>query len=519
MQGRSTLNARNVLFIMCDQLRADHLSAYGHPHLHTPHIDRLAAMGTMFTGCYAQAAVCGPSRMSFYTGRYVASHGATWNFVPLRVGEPTLGDHLQALSIRTAVVGKTHAAPDVHGLSRLGLLGSVQARLAAEAGFEPYARHDGVVALDGSDDTCTAYQARLRAAGYAGRNPWHDFANSGLHADGTLASGWDLRHAGLPARVDESDSETAWATARAMDFIDAQGTAPWCLHLSYIKPHWPYIAPAPYHALFGGDDCLPAQRAEHERDDPHPVYRAFREHPEGIAFSRDEVRNTVMPTYMGLVKQIDDHVGRLLDFLQQRGRLSDTVIVFTSDHGDLLGDHWLGEKELFFEPSVRVPLIVVDPSPAAARARRCDDLVEAIDVVPTILEALGTTLPEHWLEGRSLRTCLHGGVAPRRDAVFSELDLAFCDGGRYAGRAVMVRTRDWKLVHYDGLPAQLYDLHNDPGELEDRAGDPARRRIGDELRLRLFDWMRERNSRVTLSREEALSLGREKRQGVAIGRW
>ena len=240
---------------------------------------------------------------------------------------------------------------------------------------------------------------------------------------------------------------------------------------------------------------------------------------EGLAFSRDDVRRAVVPTYMGLIKQIDDHIGRLLDFLQQRGRLRDTLIVFTSDHGDLLGDHWLGEKELFFEPSVRVPLIVVDPSSGAGGGRRCDHLVEAIDVVPTILDALGIALPEHWLEGHSLLRCLRGAAAPLREAVFSELDLAFYDGGRRAGRAVMVRTGDWKLVHYDGLPAQLYDLRNDPAELHDLGSDAARRGVADELRLRLFDWMRERKSRVTLSREAALSLGRESRQRVAIGRW
>ena len=116
------MSARNVLFIMCDQLRADHLSAYGHPHLHTPHIDRLAAMGTRFTHCYAQAAVCGPSRMSFYTGRYVASHGATWNFVPLRVGEPTTGRLTCApRACAPQSLGKTHAVADVDGLTRAGL--------------------------------------------------------------------------------------------------------------------------------------------------------------------------------------------------------------------------------------------------------------------------------------------------------------------------------------------------------------------------------------------------------------
>ena len=106
---------RNVLWIMCDQLRWDYLSCYGHPHLHTPHIDSLAARGVRFTRAYVQSPVCGPSRMSFYTGRYMRSHGANWNRFPLRVGEPTLGDHLAELGVRNVLVGKTHMAPDARG--------------------------------------------------------------------------------------------------------------------------------------------------------------------------------------------------------------------------------------------------------------------------------------------------------------------------------------------------------------------------------------------------------------------
>src|SRR5262245_22610781 len=112
---------RTILFIMCDQLRADYLSCYGHPHLTTPHIDGLAALATRFTRCYVQGSVCGPSRLSFSTRPSVMSHGATWNSVPLAAGERTLGDYLRAAQLRTAVAGKTHAAPDHEGLARLGL--------------------------------------------------------------------------------------------------------------------------------------------------------------------------------------------------------------------------------------------------------------------------------------------------------------------------------------------------------------------------------------------------------------
>lgn len=520
-------SVRNILFIMCDQLRADFLSCYGHPRLATPHIDRLAALGTKFTRCYIQGSVCGPSRMSFYTGRYVMSHGATWNFVPLAAGERTLGDYLRAAGLRTAVTGKTHAAADAEGILRLGLNPDTEAGLLlAEAGFEPYARHDGVVPDGSVGKRGERYNAFLREKGYAARNPWHDFANSGMNSDGSVASGWYLRNSRLPTRVHESESETAWTTDRALDFIREQDERPWCLHLSYIKPHWPYVAPAPYHALYGPEDCVAPARSDREREDMHPVYRAFRNHPEGWAFSRDEVRRNVVPTYMGLVKQIDDHVGRVLEFLEGMGRMNDTMIVFTSDHGDFLGDHWLGEKELFFEQCVRIPLIVYDPSPEAVRGATSDALIEAIDLVPTFLDALDQTVPDHILEGRSLLSAIRGGHAPARDAVFCELDYAFYGARRELGlgandaRAVMVRTNDRKLVHYDGFPPQLFDLTNDPLELVDRGTDPGAAPIRQELYDLLFAWIRRRRNRITMT--DAQVLGRydtTRATGVIIGQW
>ncbi len=518
---------RNILFIMCDQLRADYLSCYGHPRLATLNIDRLAAMGTRFTRAYVQGSVCGPSRMSYYTGRYVMSHGATWNFVPLPAGERTLGDYLRAAGLRTAVVGKTHAASDVEGITRLTLSPETGAGLLlAEAGFEPYARHDGIVPDSAVGKRGGVYNSYLKTKGYDSRNPWHEYANAGAAAEGGIASGWNMRNAKLAARVDEADSETAWTTNRAVDFIREQGDAPWCLHLSYIKPHWPYIAPAPYHAAFGADDCMAPVRSDHERDDAHPVYRAFRQHPEGLAFSRDEVRRTVIPAYMGLVKQIDDHIGRLLAFLAAAGRMDDTMIVFTSDHGDYLGDHWLGEKEMMFEQGVRVPLIIVDPSEQAARNVVSDALVEAIDLVPTFLDALGQTIPDHIIEGRSLLPLLRGGAAPARDAVFCELDYAFYGARRELARdadnarAVMVRTQQWKLIHYDGFAPQLFDLVNDPLELIDRGADAGAADRRRELYDLLFNWMRQRRNRITVERAKVVGHSDpDHPMGVIIGHW
>jgi arylsulfatase A-like enzyme len=418
---------RNILFIMCDQLRADYLGCAGHPTMRTPHIDALARRGVMFSRAYCQAPVCGPSRMSFYTGRYLFSHGASYNGVPLRIDEWTLGDYLRPLGLRVGLIGKTHFSPDQESLARMGIdPDSGLGVLARECGFEPWERDDGLHP-DTSADPNLAYNRYLRGQGYEGDNPWHTVANSAEGANGEILSGWNMRHARLPARVDKAHSETAYMTDRAMQTIDALGEAPWCMHLSYIKPHWPYIAPAPYHALYGESDVPPANRDSRERDHPHPVVAAFMKHEENVNFARDEVRRTVIPAYMGLISEIDDHIGRLMAFLAERGRLDDTLIVFTSDHGDYLGDHWLGEKELFHEESVRIPMIVVDPDPAADETRNTTNtrLVEAIDLIPTLVEAAGGAITSHRLEGRSLLPLIRGRAESWRDAVFAEADYAW----------------------------------------------------------------------------------------------
>ena len=164
---------RNVLFIMCDQLRWDYLSCAGHRTLHTPNIDALAARGVRFSNAYCQSPICGPSRMSFYTGRYVSSHGATANFVPLRVGERNIGDHLKPLGVRPVLVGKTHMIADREGMQRLGI--DPDSRIGVhhrEAGFEPFERDDGIHP-DRMMKAQPRYNDDLRDKGHRGGNPWH----------------------------------------------------------------------------------------------------------------------------------------------------------------------------------------------------------------------------------------------------------------------------------------------------------------------------------------------------------
>ncbi|MCB1389383.1 MAG: alkaline phosphatase family protein [Rhodobacteraceae bacterium] len=519
----------NILFIMCDQLRFDYLGCAGHPTIRTPNIDALATQGVRFSRCYVQSPICGPSRMSTYTGRYMRSHGATWNMAPLRVGEMTMGDHLRPLGLRTVLCGKTHMTPDIEGMTRLGIdPGSERGTLIAQCGFEPWDRLDGLHP-HGSKKKPQHYNETLNRRGYDGDNPWADWVAQVEGSDGTPRSGWLMAHADRPARVRAEDSETVYSTDRAMEFIDAAGEQPWCLHLSYIKPHWPYVAPAPWHAMYGADDVIAVHRDPVERQDPHPVLAAFQKHRFSEVWNRPGARERVIPTYMGLVSQIDAEVGRLVDFLHARGLDRDTLIVFTSDHGDYLGDHWLGEKELFHDRSARVPLIVVDPRPEAdaTRGSVCDALVEAIDLLPTFIDWAGGTPPPHIVEGRSLLAHLRDpATAPRREVVFSEYDYAYRKARRLLDRPIMdcrlVMAFDgrFKLVLAPGFRPMLWDLDDDPDEFRDIGADPAQAATVARLTAAVLDWSLRHHNRVTRSDTEVEEIGgREFHAGILIGFW
>ena len=521
---------QNILFIMADQLRWDYLSCAGHPHLHTPHLDGLAAQGVRFSRCYAQASMCGPSRMSYYTGRYVSSHRSHWVTSPLSVGNRTMGDCLRPLGLRTALVGKSHVSPDVEGLAWLGIAPDSEAGvLLAEGGFEPYERDDGFHpdGLLAKRKGPLPYNEYLKRKGYGTDNPWWWHANGTLDEDGRPVSGFYMRHANRPANVAEEDSETAYMTRRAMDFITEAADEPWCLHLSYIKPHWPYMAPAPYHALYGPDHVLPAKRSAAERQNSHPLYSVLRKTRMSQSFSKDEIRERIVPTYMGLVKQIDDHVGRLLSFLEDRGQRDNTLIVFCADHGDHLGDHWLGEKSLFYDSSVRIPMIVADPRPEAdeTRGQVLEQLTEAIDLLPTFVEAAGGEV-DHHMEGRSLLPLLRGEETPDwRDIVVSEYSCDWKDCSDLGGKpsdmqAWMVFDGRWKGVFHKRFPDQLFDLQNDPDELTDLEQSADHAEIQNQLRQRLHQWFMDRCARDNLSDEQHLKRTEFiKKRGTPAGLW
>jgi arylsulfatase A-like enzyme len=317
-----------------------------------------------------------------------------------------------------------------------------------------------------------------------------------------------------------------------MDFItDAESDGrPWCLHLSYIKPHWPYIAPKPYDSMYGAKDVQPAIRSEKERQEAHPVFAAYMDMRYSRNMSRDEAREKVIPTYMGLIKQIDDQMGVLMRFLEERGLTESTMIVFTSDHGDYLGDHWMGEKDLFHEQSAKIPLIVIDPSASsdATRGSVSDALVEGIDLAPTFIEYFGGTPPDHILEGRSLMPLLRGESPAWREVVFSEYDYSMQDVRVMLNQPIeqcrlfMVFDGRWKYIHASGYRPMLYDLQSDPQEFADRGDDPACADVVARLQARLFDWALHPKMHITTpnARIAQYAAGQiQVKGGILIGIW
>ena len=534
---------KNILFIMFDQLRFDYLSCYGHPSLHTPNIDKLASKGVRFTNAYVQSPVCGASRMSYYTGRYVHSHGAAFNNFPLNVGELTLGDHLRKIGVNAYLLGKTHMKVDKEGMERLGIdQDSIIGARIAECGFDILVRDDGLWA-EGPEGFYTEmkspYNEYLKSKGYSGDNPWASHANAGISQSGEIASGWFMKNARLPANIKEEDSETPWLTTRMIDFLnmekqkDTADRKPWMMHLSFIKPHWPYIVPAPYNSMYGKEDILPAVRLEHETSQgANPIYKAFTENIIGKAFQRDEVREEVIPAYMGLIKQCDDQMGRLFSHMESTGHMDNTLIVICSDHGDYLGDHWLGEKDLFHDPSVKTPLIIYDPSESAnsSRGQSLDLLVESIDLASTFIDYYSEEIPSHILEGRSLLPSVHSKKNTSwRKYVVSEYDYSTSgipsklNVEAKDARLFMVFDGRYKLIHAEGnFQPMLFDLKSDPQEFYNLASEintnKKVQKVYKQLYEYLAEWARRPSQRTTVSEKKIFDMrGQSQKKGITLG--
>ena len=468
----------NILFIMTDQHRWDCLGANGNRLIKTPHLDRLAAEGANFTHFFVQAPVCVPSRVSFFTGRYPHSHRNRVNYTPLDKGEVLMQRRLREAGYRTASVGKLHYHPP-------------NVTEAKRTGFDFVELHDAVPQLDRFSDY------------FAWRQRRDPRSNIGYRA---LAK--DIPDGKNPFRqaIDEKYSETTWVGQRTRHYIRqlATGDRPFFLFSSFWKPHAPFEVPQPFDTMYDDVEIpLPEQMTLDAIMRLPPPLRALilRFRP---AYDMDRQRLMWMyRSYYGAISHIDREVGLILAALDEAGVADNTIVVFSSDHGDQMLEHGLMGKNCFFEASVRVPLIIRFPE--RVRRDQYNELVESVDVLPTLFELAG--LPEPYLnQGRSLV----GLISPARDdylpreAVFSENiipevitggrdEFEFIKGKGIRGirhpDAKMVRTRRWKYVSYPEGFAELYDLDSDPLEMNNLAEDLEHREQTYAMKDRLLHWL------------------------------
>jgi arylsulfatase A-like enzyme len=487
-----TGKARNVLFIVADQWRGDCLGALGHPAVRTPHLDALMRRGVTFTRHFGQSAPCGPARASMLTGLYVMNHRVVANGVPLDARHPNLALELRRAGIDPCLIGYTTTTPDSRSTSpadpRFAEIGDVQ------EGWRVFAHFDEV-------------EFRHYFAWAQGRGVALPARRMEL-----LAPEGPPGPSALPARIPAHASDTAWTAEHAIHFLRAMAadaTRPWVLHCGFFRPHPPFAAPAPWH-LAAADRALPppigAQTPEDEAAQ-HPLLAHWLGSQRRTSFF-EGASGTVQPfsaaeldltrrAYFGLIAEVDDAIGRILGELERTGRADSTLVVFTADHGEQLGDHGLLGKLGWFDQSYRLPLIIADPTQPAAHGRRVGAFTEAVDLMPTLLDWCGLPVPRA-CDGVTLTPWLRGETpAPWRDAVQFEYDVqgGWPDPrrpplGLRLDRAAMaaIRTANWKYVHFAALPPVLYDLRDDPGETRNLAGDPAHAALLNEARGRMLDW-------------------------------
>ncbi|MCP4316246.1 MAG: alkaline phosphatase family protein [Hyphomicrobiales bacterium] len=485
----------NILFITADQWRGECLSALGHADLKTPNLDRLANDGVLFARHYAQAAPCGPSRASLYTGMYLHNHGVHSNGIPLDSTHTNLALEARRAGYQPALFGYTDIVEDP---------GSPAPENRAHQYAEQVLPGMDPVAPSGND--WSLWFERLKSKGYAIPKDPKELFRPRPDYPGAVGSGRTYP----PALFRAEDSNTAFLVDEIINYLAAGHASPWFVHLSTLSPHPPFIAPEPYHALYEPEAMkLPVRRPTAEQEAGlHPWLQHYLYDQQGAGFTvgADSRDNLLLPeldlrqikaTYFGMISEVDAQIGRLIDFLKQTGAYDNTLIIFTSDHGEYLGDHWMFAKFGYHEQTFHVPLIIRDP---AAEARPVDGRIinaftESIDIMPTILDRIGRPAPAQ-CDGFSLRAFCRGQEPEDwRREYYAEFDMRSPWGGRNGAplglqaeqcMISIIRGSRYKYVHFEGLPCLFFDLEADPEEFHNLIDDRAcRQRVAEYARKAL----------------------------------
>ena len=460
----------NVLWICSDQQRWDTLGCYGNRWVSTPHIDNLAAGGMLFDHCYSQSPVCTPSRSSFLTGRYPRTTRCRQNGQDIPEDEVLVTRLLADAGYICGLAGKLHLSACNPSVTE-----TMERRI-----------DDGYREFHWSHDTqpvwpTNAYQLWLKEKGVTYEQRPHP----------------DCEYITLGPSAE--NHQTTWCAERAVEFMEARSKedAPWLFSVNIFDPHHAFDAPEEYLQRYMDvlDDIPLPNYVEGELANKPPLQgydHEYAYHRYGLPYPQmtDRDHRMVRASYWAMCDLIDEQVGRMLKTLHRTGQQDNTIVIFTSDHGEMLGDHGIYLKgPYFYEPAVHVPLIISSPGLIAPQTSTA--LVELTDLAQTLLDAAG--LPHHpGMQGQSLWPMLHDGADPSRHRhdVYCEYYAAMSWHQNPSAQTTMVRTAGHKLtVDHANKAGELYDLHADPNETHNLWHDPAHMEVKVEMLTRLCDRM------------------------------
>lgn len=508
----------NILLITADQWRGDCLSAIGHPFVRTPEVDALAAEGVLFSRHYASAAPCSPARAGLYTGLYQMNHRVCRNGTPLDSRFDNVALAARRAGYDPTLFGYTDTAPDPRTMS-------------------PHDPH-----LTTYEGVLPGFTVRQLLPEH--EKPWLSWLRSRGHAGATSRRVHLPVNAGLgemtrnPPHYSAEETQSAFLAGELIRWLDEQD-GPWMAHVSFLRPHPPLVVPEPYNQMYAAEPPaafhrLPTREAEMALhpyiafDLPQQHQGSFFPGAQGAVsdWSVEEI-GELRAIYHGMISETDAQLGLIFRALKERGLWDETVIVFTSDHAEMAGDHWSFGKGGFFDGSYRIPLVIRDPAHARGVGRVVDAFTSAADVFPTLAERLGVT-PVNAIDGGSLTPFLKGDRPARwRDAAFFEFDFRDVEAGhaeRHFGlrpeecNLAVLRDHDFKYVHFNRLPPLLFDLRQDPGETVNRAEDPAyaaiRLRYAEKLLSLRASHLDQTLALTTLTERGPVAFGRDRPEGA-----
>ncbi len=443
-------NAPNILVIMFDQMAPQFLSCYGHPLVKSPNIDALADTGILFENSYANFPLCVPSRASYMAGRYANAIEVWDNATDFSCATPTIAHYLRSKGYTATLCGKMHfIGPDqMHGFEQ---------RLVTD----------------------------VYPSNFAWTPDWTEGPQNrptGINMRAVVDSGTCVRS----LQMDYDEEVEFFAHQKLYDLVRFSEKQPFFLMVSFTHPHSPFITKQEFWDRYNHDDIDMPKVAPIPLEEQDEMSRWLHyAHGGDLDEVREEHIRNARHAYYGMISYCDDKVGRIMATLDEVGLSDDTVVIFTSDHGEMLGERGAWYKQYFYEHSSRIPLIVSCPS--RFKPGRREQSVSLVDILPTAMDLatdIGAWEPAEPLHGNSLLPLLGGDGSGWGDTVISEYT-----GEGTCAPCRMIRRGKHKLIYTHGHPDLLYDLEADPDELTNLAEDAAHSKVRDELRRALLkDW-------------------------------